>query len=187
MGEMTEFAKNWVGLKKVTGWLTQEEANFLFNKAMEMKKVEGVIAEIGTFKGRSAIVMAVGSGQKVYCIDPMLPFKLDDGHLVDSPLLDFKENLRIRGVADRVELIQKLSDDAFKEWKLPIKLLFIDGNHNYEYVRRDFDNFVPFVVRGGWVALHDTVDWAGPRKVVAESWADSKVIKVGEISAVQIV
>jgi len=183
---MTEFAKNWVGLKKTTGWLTQEEANFLFNKAAETKKLNGVVAEIGTFKGRSAIVMAVGGGTKVYCIDPMLPFKLDDGQPVGSPLADFKENLLIRGVADRVELIQKTSDEAAKEWTLPIRLLFIDGNHNYEYVRRDFDNFVPHVVRGGWVALHDTVGWAGPKKVVAESWADDKVIKVGEISAVQI-
>jgi predicted O-methyltransferase YrrM len=36
-----------------------------------------------------------------------------------------------------------------------IDLLFIDGDHTYEGVRRDFDTYSPLVRPGGWVAFHD--------------------------------
>lgn len=33
--------------------------------------------------------------------------------------------------------------------------LFIDGSHEYEDVRKDFDNYSPFIREGGIIALHD--------------------------------
>jgi predicted O-methyltransferase YrrM len=33
--------------------------------------------------------------------------------------------------------------------------VFIDGNHSYEYVKKDLDNFLPKVKEGGIIALHD--------------------------------
>ena len=33
--------------------------------------------------------------------------------------------------------------------------VFIDGNHSYEYVKKDLQNYSPFVKEGGIVALHD--------------------------------
>lgn len=43
----------------------------------------------------------------------------------------------------------------------PIDLLFIDGDHSYEGVRRDFELYEPLVRTGGMIALHDIVD--GPK------------------------
>lgn len=37
----------------------------------------------------------------------------------------------------------------------PIDCLWIDGDHRYEGVRRDFDTFTPMVRPGGLIALHD--------------------------------
>jgi predicted O-methyltransferase YrrM len=45
-----------------------------------------------------------------------------------------------------------------------IDLLFIDGDHAYASVRRDFELYVPLVRAGGLVALHDIVD--GPDNTV---------------------
>lgn len=47
------------------------------------------------------------------------------------------------------------SNEAVKIWNLPIKVLFIDGDHTYKGVKDDWDNFSPFVVKGGWVFFHD--------------------------------
>ncbi|KKM83580.1 hypothetical protein LCGC14_1307990 [marine sediment metagenome] len=59
------------------------------------------------------------------------------------------------------------SDTFFKETILPpIALGFIDGDHTYEQVKKDFDNLFPFIVDDGYIFLHDTYpkdeEWLGP-------------------------
>lgn len=39
----------------------------------------------------------------------------------------------------------------------PLDLLFIDGDHTYEGVKRDFELYAPLVRRGGLIGLHDIV------------------------------
>ena len=53
-------------------------------------------------------------------------------------------------------------------------MLWIDGDHAYESVRRDFELWEPRVVDGGVVALHDTLFWDGPGRVAAESLERSR-------------
>jgi hypothetical protein len=49
------------------------------------------------------------------------------------------------------------SDKFFDEVAFtPIALGFIDGDHNYEQVKKDFWNLLPHVVKGGFIFLHDT-------------------------------
>jgi predicted O-methyltransferase YrrM len=57
----------------------------------------------------------------------------------------------------------------------PVDFLFLDGDHCYESVRRDFELYVPLVREGGIVALHDvsprtTHDTEG----TAAFWSDLK-------------
>ena len=57
--------------------------------------------------------------------------------------------------------------------------VFIDGNHSYEYVKKDLENYWPKVKPGGIVALHD-VNFEGERygspRVLRESGLDWKFI-----------
>jgi len=48
----------------------------------------------------------------------------------------------------------------------PYDLIFIDANHTYEYVKKDFENFKPFLEKGGVMAFHDIdcPDWMGINK-----------------------
>jgi predicted O-methyltransferase YrrM len=48
----------------------------------------------------------------------------------------------------------------------PIDLLFIDGDHAYESVKRDFELYTPLVRPGGTIALHDIVE--GPAGTVGD-------------------
>lgn len=49
------------------------------------------------------------------------------------------------------------SDDFFKNIDFPsIGLAFIDGEHHYEYVKRDFENIFKLLVPDGYIFIHDT-------------------------------
>ena len=48
------------------------------------------------------------------------------------------------------------SDKLATTWKSPIDLLFIDGCHEYQQVKRDYFNFSKYVRKNGFIFLHDT-------------------------------
>ena len=48
----------------------------------------------------------------------------------------------------------------------PYDLIFIDANHTYDFVKKDFYNYEPFLSEGGVIAFHDVdcPDWPGIKK-----------------------
>jgi predicted O-methyltransferase YrrM len=79
----------------------------------------------------------------------------------------FERNIEAAGVADIVTLVPKTSKSALKGAPKKVGLLFIDGCHDYEGVKLDFDLYSPLVVAGGWIAFHDQ-SWPGPSRVIEE-------------------
>lgn len=72
-------------------------------------------------------------------------------------------DLRLKGIKQKsnVKCYQMSSDDFALHWekkiKKPIDILFIDADHNYKQVIKDFDNFSKFVPENtGLILLHDT-------------------------------
>jgi len=57
--------------------------------------------------------------------------------------------------------VRKTSDDFFHSNKERFDLVFIDGLHTYEQVRRDVVNSIKVINDGGWIVLHDMLprDW----------------------------
>jgi len=60
----------------------------------------------------------------------------------------------IRGDSHKLETLEKV-EEVLKDSKLDF--LFIDGDHTYEGVRRDFEMYALRVRKGGIIALHDIV------------------------------
>jgi hypothetical protein len=56
-----------------------------------------------------------------------------------------------------VHWIRARSDEAVRSWSLPIDFLLIDGDHSYEAVRRDWEDWSPYVAQDGRVAFHDAL------------------------------
>jgi predicted O-methyltransferase YrrM len=55
----------------------------------------------------------------------------------------------------------------------PIDFLFIDGDHRYDAVRTDYNQYGPLVRRGGLIALHDIVsDRSRPTSEVHRLWEE---------------
>jgi predicted O-methyltransferase YrrM len=150
-------------LAGVGGWLTEEEGDTLYRLARACTG-RGVIVEIGSFKGRSTICLARGSqagrNLPVYAIDPHRGVGYED----------FKRNLAEAGVEHMVTHIRQPSQEALPAiGEEPIELLFIDGNHKYPMVLEDFELFVPRLVDGGYLVMHDTTSpFPGSKRVAEE-------------------
>ncbi|MDW8289338.1 MAG: class I SAM-dependent methyltransferase [Armatimonadota bacterium] len=159
--------------EKVEGWLTVEEGELLYQLARACKG-KGVIVEIGSFKGKSTIWLAKGSlagaGVRVFAIDPHTG---SEEHRQDGqPVWTYDEfvvNLRHAGVEEVVTPLLTTSAEAAAGFDQPVELLFIDGDHRYAAVRQDFDLWFPKLLEGGYLLMHDTIRWDGPRRVARES------------------
>lgn len=169
----------WEATRTVPGYLLENEARFLgFLTACTPAK--GRIVEIGSFKGRSTVMLAkvaahYGLGQ-VVAIDPH-NYNLSEKARgrADSPARpasthdDFLKSLRVAGVTEHVEFHHALSKDVSSSWNEPIRLLWIDGDHTYPGAKDDFDGFAPHVNSGGVIALHDALNaFSGPIRVFVE-------------------
>ncbi len=51
--------------------------------------------------------------------------------------------------------VRKTSDDFFSDNKDQFDVIFIDGLHTYEQVKKDINNSIKALSRGGWIVLHD--------------------------------
>jgi predicted O-methyltransferase YrrM len=134
-----------------------EHAGVLYALVRAMRP--DVCVEIGSARGQStcSIGLALAENQhgKLYAIDPHQQTAWNDRASVDTYEL-IQNHLEVFGVRERVEIVRKLSHEAAVGWELPIDLLFLDGGHAYEDVKRDWDLFSPFVVPTGLVLFHDT-------------------------------
>jgi len=155
----------------IDGWLADVEGEFLYNAARNCTG-KGVIVEIGSWKGKSTIWLGKGSkaGNKVevYAIDPHTG---SSEHQKEGPVWTFEEfkiNIKNAKIDDIVVPIVKTSADAAKNFKKPVELIFIDGAHEYEMVKLDFELWFPKLVEGGFIAFHDTCWGQEPARVVKE-------------------
>lgn len=81
---------------------------------------------------------------------------------------------------DGIEHYEMPSSEFMKQWKDPIDLLFIDGDHRKETVIADFDGLSTFVPTTGLILLHDT----GPvcEKLLDDSYCSNAWEAAQEIS-----
>lgn len=120
--------------------ITRAEREFLKLQAQESMtlNVNPVIATIGVFWGAS-----------MWCFKRGAPSAEHYGIDIDLG----------QGIHRKKDLgAHWIEGDSTKIWKQfigPIHLLFIDGDHHYETVKRDIEGWTPKVVIGGIVIFHD--------------------------------
>ncbi len=163
----TAFAQRLAAIKttirSVDGWLTDREVSFLAMLAAH-PTAEGNILEIGSYRGRSTIVLALAKrladvDAELIAVDPLPdthPMAEDEqGNLTARAL--FEANLTNAGVRSEVEFHQAFSQDLSQQWDRPLRLLWIDGDHRYPSTKRDFDLYSPHLADGGILAMHDVL------------------------------
>ena len=152
----------------VDGWMTDGQARRLWDRA-EAVAPGGQIVEIGSYRGRSAIVLARAAGGRasVVAIDPHAgndrgPQEIhgtaDEG---ETDHQAFLANLERAGVTDKVRHVRAPSQSAGDQVSGPIDMLYIDGAHRYSPARDDIREWGARVADGGTMLIHDSFSSVG--------------------------
>jgi predicted O-methyltransferase YrrM len=152
----------------IDGWLTDDQIERLHDGAAAVPE-GGQIVEIGSFRGRSTVVLGLSAPQAgaIIAIDPHAgndrgPQELEgfeDAAAEDHDV--FLANLARAGLSDRVRHVRKRSAEALVDVTGHIDLLFIDGAHRYRPARDDLARWGARVAPGGTLMVHDSFSSIG--------------------------
>jgi predicted O-methyltransferase YrrM len=183
--------------REVPGWIRGDVAIALLQAASQLPP-HAVIVEIGSFLGRSTVLLAgarktAGSG-RVHCVDPFdasgddfsVPFYRAIADSLQAPLRQcFEENVRHADLSAWVEVHQGTAETIGENWNEPIDMLFLDGDHSPEGARSAYESWAPHLKMGGLIAVCNSADRKyeethdGSRRLVVETVHPPQYADVG--------
>jgi methyltransferase family protein len=109
------------------------------------------VLEIGTHKGGSTRIMCaaldeIGDGA-IVCVDPDPVIEPEDW-----ALLAHRATVVVGGSPDALGQAAALAGGRFD-------FVLVDGNHGYDFVRRDIDGVLPFLAADAYLVFHDSHYW----------------------------
>lgn len=124
-----------------------------------------ICVEIGSYVGTSANALLRGGARHVYCIDLWNGCPADE-ETWKNPWLVGKEygQLVLDRFINNVPLLSHITPLVgestwwAQRWPFKADLIFIDGNHNYEYVLADIKAWWPNLKSSGILCGHDYCD-----------------------------
>lgn len=138
--------------------------------------------EIGVRQGKNAEgILKTLSIRKLYLIDPYEPYIEVNGELIDPRNALQKCKERLSKFGEKVKFIIKKSSEAVNEIPDDLDFVYIDGNHAYEFVKKDIELYYPKIKTGGVLGGHDfTPSTKGVFKAVMEFVTDNELKLHGE-------
>ena len=128
-----------------------------------------LILEIGVHRGDfSKELLKNFNPKKLVLVDPWLAFdeveyensfygnKYKDGQKIQNEF--YKEVMKIfesEILNNKVEIIRDISENFFNKNKSKFDLIYIDGNHLYDFVRSDISNSLECLSEDGIIVLDD--------------------------------
>lgn len=186
--ELIHWLRHFAGLDPARTQVSLAEREQLGEAARNAR----CIVELGVFEGATAAMLrkTMHPEGMLTCIDPFPKGRLG---------ISFQYAVARREV-DRaggagVRFLRTTSDEAAPGWSAPIDLLFIDADHSYPAVRRDWEEWTPWVRIDGIVALHDSrvhpggraVETTGPVRLVREIEAMAgPFVKIDEVDSLTL-
>lgn len=169
------------------GWLERGNLHAISYSIKNLPS-DAPIIEIGSFCGLSTNLITYykekhGRNNRLINCDKWV-WNFEDRYIGNSAMtvkeylsfaLDaYKRNVRLFSRSDLPETIKEFSDDFFSLWRAgrqvedifgksvtlggPISFCFIDGNHDYDFAKRDFQNTDEFLESGGFILFDDSAD-----------------------------
>lgn len=173
----------------VEGQISRAECRQLFELARSVEPGR-VIVEIGTYRGRSATALGLGtrSGNRcpVYAIDPHVEFTgVLGGQFGPQDQAALYANLTSAGVGDLVAVISLPSTTVARAWpQTDVGLLWVDGDHRYEGVLADVEAWYVHVGDFGIVAFHDA-QTPGVERVIDQILSSRRVTSLGSVESMR--
>jgi len=130
---------------------------------IHLVKPGDIVCEIGCRKGRSTQAFLL-AGAKVYTIDP---WKEYEGYKILEKPDCYEEAInRLAVFGTQVTIVKRMSSEALPY--IPMcDLVWIDGNHEYEYIQHDIIAYWKKVKVGGYLTGHDYT-WPSVKRAVNE-------------------
>jgi len=161
---MKPFAEVYATLPE--GWLSEKEAECLYRWAGQ---VSGAILEVGSYKGRSSVLLAA-TGRPLICVDPFANFDSDDvsGSQIYATFL---RNLDERGyhVSHGRDVglvlahgpgerpIVRLRVMPIEDYTVPeVGFAYLDGDHTFKGTTKQIEKAIEG--RAKIIAVHDVND-----------------------------
>ena len=194
MNAATPFDDVLRAVEGVDGWMSPDQAQRLYTAASATHAGDQIV-EIGSFRGRSMIVLASAAPQGVHlvAIDPHAgndrgPNEIEGYAAQASADHDvFTANLAAAGVAHRVRHVRKFSNEAHGDVDGPIEVLYIDGAHRYAPARADIRDWGARVAPGGTMLIHDSFSSVGVTLAIArELFAGKRFRYVGRARSMTV-
>jgi len=118
--------------------------------------------EIGINEGQTSHHLLSNTGVHLYMIDPWKTWK--GWSTQDQCDQDYVQVCSFeKEFPGRVTVFRNKSEDVADKVPDNLDFIFIDGNHDYEYIKKDLEMWVPKVRSNGLVMGHD---WTGKYKGV---------------------
>jgi hypothetical protein len=179
-------------LRRITRIIIRDRRDFLL-KAMPK---EAIVAEIGVYKGEfSKKILDMTNPVRLHLIDP---WKFEDDEIyedslyggaqgVDQGNMDEIFNDLLKIFASEINKLQVIihrasSEEAcinfennYFDW------IYIDGNHLYDYVKKDLEYYYPKVKVGGFITGDDYTEggwWKGGVKKAVDEFVNKGLVKL---------
>jgi cephalosporin hydroxylase len=128
-----------------------------------------VVLEIGTARGGTLFLFSYIAHEEATLISVVL-YQTVEKRILFRYIKKGKQKIfLIQGDSHNIETLKKIKA-ILKDNK--VDFLFIDGDHSYEGVKKDFEMYSPLVRKGGIIAFHDIIpDYYTRYGIKTSSWA----------------
>ena len=153
------------------GFMPVKEGLALYEAAAEAAKLGLPLLEVGTYCGRSTILLADvarragtvtvavddrrGSEEREAGWEYRDPTVVDPEVGVMDTLPTYRGTLRKAGLEDHVIAVVGRWPQVARVWTGPLGFVFIDGGHTDEHATADYEGWAPKVTPGGLLVIHD--------------------------------
>jgi MMP 1-O-methyltransferase len=171
--EATPPAAVWEAMLSTTGFLPEDEALGLYRAALAGARL-GPLLEIGTYCGRSTLLLAEAARQHGTVVVTVDHHRGSEEHqpgegFHDPDLTDpetgrvdtlpaFRRTISSAGLEEYVVAVVAASATAAGVWGGEVGMVFIDGGHSEQAARRDLAGWSPHVVPEGLLVIHDVFE-----------------------------
>lgn len=153
------------------GFMPPDEGLALYDAALTVENGGAPMLEIGSYCGKSSVYLGSAARERntvLFALDHhrgseenQAGWEFHEPDLVDPEvgLMDtlplFRRSIHRADLEGTVVAIVGDSPTVGRHWAIPLSLLFIDGGHGTEPAHRDYETWVPKIIDGGLLLVHD--------------------------------
>lgn len=162
--------------------MTPAELSVLYDLASNVPP-RGAVLEIGSYLGASSCHLGAALSLRegrLYCVDTWANETMPGGER--DTFADFQRNTS--AISAFITPVRRRSDKiSASDFKLPLDLVFVDADHAYAAVKRDFETVRDWIRDGGALALHDCTYFEAVSRVLGEILASGEWQLMGNVDS----